>query len=166
MAVHRIPILNSVLPDTSGNVFPESYATKATNDVWQNSIWVFNDTDTRLLLYGSFAVPKNYVGTAKVIIVWTSTATSGDVIWDFDYRGVGSNDSESLDQAGVQEAVTVTDTAPGATDRRLEVSIDLTSANLAADDTVTFLFGRDGTASDTMAAAAILFDLLLEYADS
>lgn len=167
MAIHRIPILAGAVPDTSGNVFVEKYDVKATNDVWRHLNYIFNDTATRLLVYGTFDIPKNYVGTPKLIIVWTATAITGNVVWDFDYRAVGGDNVESLDQTGTQEAVTVTDAAPGAAHRRLEVSIALTAANFAIDDTVEFLFGRDGVAAgDTMAAAAILFQLLFEYSDA
>jgi len=62
--------------------------------------FIFNDTATRDLLYGLFNVPKNYVGTASVIIVWTTTAITGNVVWDFDYRTVAGDDANSLDQAG------------------------------------------------------------------
>jgi hypothetical protein len=168
VATHRIPILGwATLPDINGQAFPESYDTKATNDVWDRLVMVFNDSIIRSALAGGFAVPKNYVGTPKLIIVWTATATSGAVVWDFDYRAVGGNDAESLDQTGTQEAVTVTDTAPGAAHRRLEAEIALTAGNFAVDDEVEFLFARDGTdAADTMAAAALLFGLYFEYADA
>ena len=168
MATHRIPILNwACIPDASGNVFFEPYDVKATNDVWDRLVCIFNDTSTRLGLRGGFTVPKNYVGTAKIIVVWTSTATSGDVEWDFDYRAVGGDNSESLDQSGTQESVNINDTAPGAAHRRMEASLSLTSANLAADDEVEFELFRDGTdAGDTMAAAAIVFAVLFEYADA
>lgn len=168
MATHRIPVLGwATVPDTSGNVFFEPYTVKATNDVWGRLVAIFNDTATRLGLRGGFTIPKNFVGTPKIIVVWTSTATSGDVVWDFDYRAVGGDDTESLDQAGTQEAVTVTDTAPGAAHRRLEASMSLTAANLAVDDEVEFEIFRDGAAAgDTMAAAAIVFQVLFEYADA
>jgi hypothetical protein len=168
MATFRIPILNgNTLPDTSGNVFYEPYNIKATNDLWRHGHWIFNDTATDLFLYGLFNVPKNYVGTASIIIVWTSTATSGNVVWGFDYRAVGGNDAESLDQGTAQESGTVTDAAPGATDRRLETSISLTGSNIVADDTVEFILSRDGTSgSDTMAAAAQIVGLYFQYADA
>lgn len=168
MATHRIPILNwATVPDTSGNVFLESYDVKATNDVWDRLVTIFNDTATRIGLRGGFTVPKNYVGTAKIVVVWTSTATSGDVEWDFDYRAVGGDNSESLDQSGTQETVNLNDTAPGAAHRRMECLLTLTSANLAVDDEVEFELFRDGTdGGDTMAAAAILFNLLFEYSDT
>lgn len=168
MATHRIPILGwQATPDSSGNVFFESYDVKATNDVWDRLVAIFNDTATRIGLHGGFTVPKNYVGGAKVIIVWTATATSGDVEWDIDYRAVGGNDAESLDQAGTQESVNNNDTAPGAANRRLECELSLTAGNFAADDEVEFTLFRDGAdGGDTMAAAAIVFNVLFEYADA
>lgn len=167
MATHRISILGpGTIPDTSGNVFFEPFDVKATNDVWDRLVCVFNDTATRIGLHGDFAVPKNYVGAPKIIVVWTSTAITGNAVWDFDYRAVGGNDTESLDQAGTQESVTVTDAAPGAALRRLEAEMALTAANLAVDDEVEFTFFRDGTdVAETMAAAGLLFRLLFEYTD-
>jgi hypothetical protein len=168
VATHWQSILgHATLPDTSGNVFWEPYSVKATNDQWRHGVWIFNDTATRLLLYGQFVVPQNYVGSAKVYPVWTSTATTGNVVWDFDYRTVGGDDTTSLDQAGTEEALTVTDAAPTAAHRRLTPSMTPTAGNFSAGETVEFLLARDGAnASDTMAAAVILFDLLFEYADA
>lgn len=168
MATHRIPILGwGSLPDTSGDVFFEPYPIKATNDVFGRLVLIFQDTATRIGIHGGFTVPKNYVGTPKIIVVWTSTATSGDVEWDFDYRAVGGDNTESLDQATVQEAVNLNDTAPGAAHRRLEVGLTLTAGNFAIDDEVEFQLFRDGTdAGDTMAAAAIVFNVLFEYTDA
>lgn len=173
MATHRISILGAnTIPDTSGNCWLEPYTILATNDVWGLLVFRFGSSNaaeptTRIGLRGQFNVPKNYVGTASIIVVWTATVTTGNVVWDLDYRAVGGNDSESLDQAGTQESVTVTDAAPGAANRRLEASLSLTSANLAADDTVEFELFRDGAdAADTMAASGILFDVLFQYNDT
>lgn len=167
MATHRIPILGfGTSPDTGGDVFFEGYPIKATNDVWERLVCIFNDTAARDGLHGGFVVPKNYVGSANLIVVWTSTATSGDVEWDFDYRAVGGNDTESLDQSGTQESANANDTAPSAAHERMEISIALTDANFAVDDEVEFTLFRDGTdGGDGMAAAAILFSLMFEYDD-
>jgi putative transposon-encoded protein len=155
------------MPDSSGNVFFEPQSIKATNDAWPQLVAVFNDTATRIGLGGRFTVPKNYVGTAKVAIVWSTTATSGDVEWDLDYRAVGGDDTESLDQSGTQESVNLNDTAPSAAHERMECLISLTSANFAVDDEVEFALYRDGTDSgDTIAAAVMLYQLLFEYADA
>ena len=168
MATHRKEILNwHTIPDTSGSVFFEPYPIKATGDLWDHGHFIFNDTATRLLLYGMFTVPKNYVGTANAVVVWTTTAVTGDVEWDFDYRAVGGNDTESLDQGTAQESVNANDTAPSATDERMEISIALTSANLAVDDNVEFAIVRDGTdVGDTIAAAVQLVELYFEYSDA
>ena len=168
MATQRIPILGiGTSVGTSGDVFLESYTVKATNDVWKRLVVIFNDTANRNGLSGGFSVPKNYVGSPKIIVVWTTTATTGDVEWDFDYRAVGGDDTESLDQTGTQETVNQNDTAPSAAHERLEAVLALTAGNFAIDDEVTFELFRDGTdAGDTMAAAAILFGLIFEYSDA
>lgn len=167
MATHRISILGkSTIPDTSGEVFFEPYTIKATNDVWGLLVVIFNDSGTRIGLRGMFIVPQNYASVANLIVTWTSTAIVGDVEWDFDYRAVGGNDVESLDQAGTQESVNANDTAPSAVNERMEISIALTNGNFAAGDTVTFELFRDGTdVGDTMAAAAIVFETEFEYSD-
>lgn len=168
MATHRLPILGfGTIPDTSGDVFFEPYTIKATNDVWGRMVAIFNDTSTRIGLRGGFVVPKNYVGSPAVIVVWTSTATTSDVEWDFDYRAVGGDDTESLDQTGTQESVNQNDTAPSAIHERMEVSLSLTAGNFAIDDQVQFELFRDGAdGGDGMAAAAIVFAILFEYTDA
>ena len=173
MATFRKPIVGfNASPDSTGECFGEAMSVLATNDAWASLILIrfgannAGQPSVRHGFYGAFTVPKNYVGNAKIVIVWSASVTSGNVVWDFDYRTVGGDDTTSLDQSGTEEAVTVTDAAPGAAWRRLEVSISLTSANFAADELVEFYLARDGAdAADTMAASACLFDLLLEYTD-
>jgi len=168
MATHRIPILGwNTVPDNSGDVFLEPYSVKATNDVWEYLVTIFEDTATRIGLRGAFDVPQNYVGSPVIIVVWTATATTGAVEWDFDYRCVGGNDIESLDQTGTQQSVNASDNAPSVVNERLEASLSLTAGNFAAGDTCQFELFRDGTdAGDTMSAAAIVHALLFEYADA
>ncbi len=168
MATHQISLMwASFTTDTSGNVFPEDYFVKATNDKFDHNVLVFNDTATKLICYGAALIPQNYVGTASIKPVWTSTATTNNVVWEFAYRGIGGDDAESLDQTTYQETVTVTDTAPTAANNRLVASANLTSANLAAGDTLEFYIARDGSSgSDTMAAAAMLHDLIFQYNDA
>lgn len=168
MATHQISIIGGgANPDTSGNVYPQGYDILGTNDQWKLNVWIFEDTSTKIGFYGQFTVPQNYVGTAAIIPVWTATATSGNVVWEFDYRTVGGDDTTSLDQSGTEETPSVTDAAPTAANRRLTPSISPTSANFSAGETVEFYFNRLGSSgSDTMAASAILFDLIFQYADA
>lgn len=166
MATHRVPILRGAKPDGSGDVFFEPYSVKATNDQWDPLVLVYNNTSNRDAIYGTFEVPQNYVSAATLKIVWTSSTISGNVVWDFDYRAVGGDDTESLDQTGTQEAVSVTDAAPSAAHERMEASVALTDANLSPGDTVEFLLARDGAdASDDLADAVIVFGAYLEYSD-
>lgn len=153
----------------------QPYTVLATNDVWKHGVWIFGSNNAaaptvRILIYGSFIVPRNYSAATTdptIRIYWTSTGTANDCVWDFDYRTVSGNDTTSLDQAGTEEALTVTDTAPGAANRLLETSVTLTRANLAAGEVVEFLFGRDGAdAADTMAFSAILHNLGFRYDDA
>lgn len=169
MAIHRVSILgHATLPDNSGNCFFEPYSIKATNDVWRHGHWIFrNAGSAQIKLYGLFNIPKNFGSAPKIIIIWTTTATSNNTVWDFEYRAVGGNDTESLDQATPQEQLTVTDAAPSATDERLETSINLNAANLAVNDEVEFFIARDKSdAADNMAAAAQLVVLYFEYSDT
>jgi hypothetical protein len=163
---HMAALNNFTIPDSSGNVFLEPYPIKATNDFWKSTVYIFNDTSTDDYLYGQFRVPDDYVGTAKIVITWTTTATTNDVRWEFAYRAVGGDDAESLDQSTAQETVTQADTAPSAANEKMTITIDLTSSNLAPGDIVTWRLGRTGTnAGDTLAASAQLWDLRFQYKD-
>lgn len=169
MATHRLPILGAfTVPDASGDVFFEPYSIKAAIGLWEHLVAIFNDTSARDGLRGLFNVPQNYVDTANLIIVWTSTAITGDVDWDFDYRAVGGNDTESLDQATAQEQVTGNDIAPSAAHERMELSISLTDGNFAAGDTVPWELFRDGVTEGGggISAAVILVGLFFEYNDA
>lgn len=168
MATRRVSILNGLwVPDASGEVYYVPLSALATNDLWEHLVAAFEDGSTRTGLRGSFTVPEEYVDTANLIIVWATSATSGDVEWDFDYRAVGGNDLESLDQATAQESVNTNDTAGSAAWERMEISIALTDTNLVAGDTVQCELFRDKSdAGDTIAATVAVFDVLLEFADA
>lgn len=168
MATFRLPILNTfVKPDTNGNTYwePESVNFSPTNKRYDHMVVAFTSQSAKQGISGKFTVPKNYVGTAKIIIEWATTATTGDCGWAVAYTAVASG--ETLDPSTDQEApATVTQTTSATARLRNETSITLTSANLAVDDEVLFNFYRDGAAAgDTLAATAWLFNLIFEYAD-
>lgn len=175
MATFRKSVLGaSVAPNGSNKVTLEPYSRLATNDFWKHLIIRIDEDGTnsaqlttRAGFYFTFTVPQNYVGSPKIFIVWTATVTTGDAVFDVDYRAVGGDDAESLDQATAQESLTVTDAAPSAAHERNTPSVSLTAANLAAGDTVEMFVGCDGTdGADTLAAARIIHDVIFEYADS
>lgn len=168
MATKRIPILGfNAQVDDSGDCFPQRYSAYATNKVWKHRILAFNDSGTRIGVYGAFEVPQNYVTLPEVIVSWTSATATGNVVWDFEYRSVAADDVESLDQVGTQESVTVTDAAPSAIHELLEAVMALTAGNLSPGDLVEFFFARDGvSASDTHGDKALLHGLALRYSDT
>lgn len=163
MAVFRKPILGfSTKPDSSGDVFPEPQSVKGSNDFFDELVYIFNDTSTKIGLYGSFEVPQNYVGGAKFVVAWDTTATSGDVEWDFDYRAVAAG--ESVDQATAQEALNQNDTAGGSAHLLQVAELTATAGNFAAGDLVQFIIYRDGVdAGDTIAAAVRVHGLQFEW---
>jgi len=170
MATHTISLFGaSIVPDSTGRVWFETFDIAATNDVWKPLIARFKDPSSAQAhgLYGVMTVPQNYVGSPVIIPLWTSTATSGNCRWRFTYRTVGGDDTTSLDQTGNEEQVSLTDAAPTAALRRLApTGLALTAANFTAGETVEFLLERnDDTGTDTMAADALLFDLLFQYVD-
>jgi hypothetical protein len=172
MATHRIPILGfATRPDDSGEAFFEPEDLNfGTNDLAKQFVLALGSAlaaqpTVKHGVYGAFEVPKNYVGTAVVGIIWAATLTTGDVVFDFDYRAI--TDDESLDPSTWQESVTATKTADATARERDTVTINLTGTNFAVDDTVLFFLGRDGAdANDTMAGRAYVFGAFLQYADA
>lgn len=158
-----------LLPDNTGRVYLEPYTVKATNDKFGHPVLVLNDPSSGQEhgAFGMFRVPKNYVANPKIGIVWTSTAIAGNARYAFRYRSISGDDTNSLDQATYEESVLITDAAPGAPHRRLEALLNLTAANLAADETIEFFFARlDDSGADTMAAAGLVHELFFEYTDA
>jgi len=168
MATHRIGILGwNTAPDAGGQVFFEAYNVKATNDIFRHLALIFNNSGATNGIYGAFVVPANYVGSPVFKLYWTSTAITGNIKMDLDYRAIGGNDTESLDQATFQENLTVTDTAPSAVNERMEATMAATAGNFAADDIVEFFLTREsGNAADTMAAAVQIHGFTFEYSDA
>lgn len=170
----RLPIFGfATRPDDSGKVWWEPSSILETNDVFDRG-WFRIDQDgannaqvsTRVGIYGAFDVPADYDGTAAAIEVrFSSSVTAGDTVLDFDYRAVGGDDTESLDQAGTQESVTTgAISGPSAAWERKVATLTLTPGNLAPGDTVQFFLVRDGTdAADTKAGATLIESAYVVY---
>lgn len=173
MATHRIPILGfATRPDDTGECFFEPADLNfGSSDLARQFVLALGSAlaaapTVKHGVYGAFRVPKNYVGSPVIVIEWSATLTTGDVVFDFDYNAVGGNDAESLDPAGWQQSVTVTDTAPSTARFKLTPTVALTAGNFAVDDIVEFFFGRDGVdAADTMVGRAYVIETTFEYAD-
>lgn len=169
MATQRVPLFGFQMnPDQSGVCWIAKADLFTSNDVWKHDVLVlFDDTATKGGCYGAFTVPKDYVSAPKIILVWTASVTTGAAKFQIEYRTVGGDDTTSLDQAGVEETVSVTDNAPGAAFRRLEASMTLTQANFALDEMVTFFLTiRGDDAATTIASNCLIYDALFEYSNT
>lgn len=173
MTIHRLQKLHlGANPDTTGECWFEPSSILNTNDVFPYPILRFGASNAAQpsVRHGCsiiFEVPQNYVGTPILRIKWTSTLTSGNVVWDADYRTLSGDDTTSLDQSGNEASVTVTDAAPTAALRQLVATINLTGSHFSAGETVQLNLFRDGTdAADTLAGSAILHDFTFEYSDA
>jgi len=171
MATRSIPILGfATKPDDSGDCWFEPADIEGANGFFKGMVLIFKNSGTDVECFGRFGVPDDYVGSPKLVIRWTTTAVSGDVEWGIAYRAVGGNDTESLDQATAQESLLTgnNDTAPSITDERMVYEIDLTASNFAIDDTVDFIFSREGAdagSGDTIAAKVRVYELRFQYSD-
>lgn len=167
MATRRIHIrVQDMVPDTTGSVFPEPQSIKATNDRYPLHVMIFKDSGTKISAGFSFEVPDDFVSAPVFRPRWSTPTITGSAVWDVDYTAVGGDDTESLDPATDQEALTVTDVAPTAANRRLTPSLAATAANFAAGKTVIGKISRDGLdAADTLAADIMLYGLTIEYSN-
>ena len=172
MATHRLPILGfGSNPDSSGDVFFEPQDILGASGFFKHMVLTFLDSGNDDEFHGSFEVPVNYVGTANLVIKWTSTQSDGtpalSVEWGIAYRSV--NAGEDLDATSAQESLLTgnDDLEPTASDLMLEYTISLTDANFAPGDTVQYILSREGAdAGDDIAAAVRVYGLFFEYNDS
>lgn len=173
MATRRISVWGGSLNlDTSGKVSIEPASILGTNDV-DKSLVIRIDEDytngtqlsTKAGVYFGFQVPKDYVGTPKIVVVRQCTAIVGDEVWDADYKPVAN--AETLDPVSFNTSDTATITVPGTANHKSEVSISLAAEALVVDDWVLCYVARDGVAAgDTLAGASLIRDIAFEYADA
>jgi len=165
MALQRIPILNAFhAPDANGDTYWEPMGvTFGSNDRYNYLLLAFADQAAKEGVYVAFMVPLDYVGSPAIGGVWTTTATTGDVIWDMEYTAV--DDAETLDPSSDQGSGTVTETAKGTARQANDFSMSLPASDFAPGDVVIGFFSRDGV-NDTLAATAWIANLYFEYSDS
>lgn len=171
MPTYIIPLFtdNAFIFDTTGGTYWEPFDVKATNDRWLfGSIW-FDDGSNAKRVDDIVRIPPG-IGTitaASIKGCWTTGITTGNVVFDFDYRAVSGDNLESLDQFGVSESVTVTKSAPGAAFRKMDFSISLTASNFEAGDLIECSLGRDlSDANDTLAGSCTIIKPFLEITTS
>ena len=117
----------------------------------------FNSTDVQSV-QDRFVLPSTWTGTLDLLIKWSTSATSGSVVWQVQTACVA--DGETGDPAW-NSASTVTDAAKGVANQWNDASIaavDVTGCS--AGEQLLFRFFRDPAhASDDLAADAALISL-------
>lgn len=168
MATIRIPLLGNALSTTAGAYWApySAYNSGTTRDV---GVWIFQDAQTGTASVG-FPVPKNWVtGTTKLVLLWTSATTAGNVVWNATHRSatVASTLMDTNTTPASRTDAVTTSSKPGAADQLEEDTITLTTTDWAVDRFIALDVIRLGSdASDTKADSAVLFGALLEYADA
>jgi hypothetical protein len=158
--------ITSLLVPDNADVFWEPASVAHTTSPWKQPVLVYLETSSRRGAFAAFGVPKDYVGGATWVIQWTTdTAIVNDAIFDFDYRCIAAG--ESVDQAGTQQSVSVTCTAPGTAELLIEDSGAATAGNFAVDDICQLGVFRDGTdVNDDMTDEARVFKVFFQYTDA
>lgn len=167
MATHTMDLTGLLTPDPSQTA-PCYWAPVSildTNDKHKgDQVLCFPDGSVKTIASCGFRVPDNYVGTAKFIVIWKTTLTSGAVVWDVDYNAIAVG--ESMDPSSFDESLTVTDTAAGTTNFRNDAEVSATSGNFTIGDRVAVSVARDlADGSDTLAGIAQLAGFFFQYAD-
>jgi hypothetical protein len=117
----------------------------------------FTDIST-MTVQDHFHLPSDWVGAIDAQVVWKSTQTTGNVVWQIRTSCVADGE---VSNTSWNAASTVTDATKGTTNQFNTASITgITTTNCSADEELFFDFYRDPNhASDTLAATADLVTL-------
>lgn len=126
------------------------------------------DPDTDEHLFWTFAMPSDYSSGGSLVVLWRTTATSGNVVWAGQVSAVTAADADTPLEHAWSTAATATSAANGTEASRLvSASITLNMDSAAAGDLVSLNFSRDANnAADTCTADAILMALRFDYTGS
>lgn len=118
--------------------------------------------------YFQMLLPANFVGTAKIFIVWSSTDTNTGhkVVWK---AGIGETSGSNLDDGYLAADTNGTgDACLGTSDQEQVSTITLTITSIAANDRVHIFVGRDAddATNDTCTSLAYVTAINLEFQDA
>lgn len=173
MSTFRKPVLGfTTLPDAG--VFPDTIANQiteaATPSIGFQLCFVMADGGTDEGLFFSFKIPKNYVGTPKLVVTGVLDGAPGasDTL-GFGFRKRATANNESADGTYDAEQVvsaTIGSSGSGHSDEDLcELSITLTAGDYAVDDQVSGYVYIDASGT-TYAGNFLLTEVEFEYTDA
>lgn len=171
MATHRLPIMGAtVLPDSTGECFMDNINNQMAlvTGLMRNLVMTFKDPSADCGFYGTFQVPQNYVGTAKIVVVGVLDGTIAATSLAFEFSYVARADDETIEAAWDQSLAfeIASLSGSGYTDEDLfELSGTLTAGNFSAGDEVFFYLKRDFSADDFVGDAHVT-GVYFEFADA
>lgn len=169
MSTHRLPIMGAMtLPDTTGECYMDNVNNQMAlaNSPARNLVMTFKDPTADCGFYGSFSVPKNYIGTPKIVVrgILDGAVGATSVDFEFSYRALADN--EAFDVANWQENLAFNSgNTNGWTNEDVIEIVGTLAANFAVDDDVFFYLKRDfGT--DDFAGDFHVTGVFFEYVDA
>lgn len=157
-------ICNNATPASHGWSFPTSNPGVPACQTGTNTQYGTMDfaDSSNLSAQVQFKLPSDWTSTVDAKLVWLTSATSGNVVWQLSTICVA--DAETGDPS-FNTASTVTDAAKGTTLQLNDASITgVTVTGCAAGELLFLKVQRDAAhASDTLAATARLVGLELTY---
>jgi hypothetical protein len=173
MSTFRLPILGPNLLPEAG-VFPDTVANQITEatlpSVGGQLCFVMADGGSDEGMYFNFSVPKNYVGSPKIVargILDGAPGASDTLGFGFRKRAVANNESAdgTYDAEEVVSATIGSNGSSHSDEDEIELSITLTAGDYAVDDNVYGYFYIDASGT-SYAGNFLLTKLEFEYADS
>ena len=156
----------SIILTASGAITPSTAGAAQTKvDGTNHTYYVLDfDASSDEAVYWQWTMPDSYDdGTIDITYYWEASATSGDVVWCFQAKGIAANSAEDIDSA-LSSAVCETDTAQGNANDLAAVTESAATSNFAKGEYVTFKVFRDAdNGADTMTGDARLVKIKIEY---
>jgi hypothetical protein len=172
MATYRKNILGGEVPDSGVplDLVSNQITSAAAPSVGNTLCYVLADGGTDEGIYGSFTVPKNYVGSPVLVVkgILDGAPGASDVLgFGVQKRAVANN--EAADGTfGTEElgSSTIGSSGSGHSDEDLfEQTITLTAGDYAVDDTVFFYVFLDASVN-TYAGNVLVTSVEFQYADA
>jgi hypothetical protein len=126
----------------------------------------FDQTTDEHWFFG-FKMPGDYASGGTLRGSFSTTATTGTVLWKAGIGEASGNNSDDSFLAADLSGGGSGDSVSGTANTEVEFTIGLTMTSIAANDPVTLFIGRDAdSATDSTAADVYLNSLTLEYVPS
>lgn len=174
MATHRIPV--AIIKPDSGcplDLVSNQITAAASPSVGDLLAYVLADGGSDEGLYIKFSIPKNYVGSPKLIVRGVLDGAPGAAhVLAFSFRKRAIADNEAADGAFDAEQTSSATIGSGGSNHSdedvVEQSITLTAGDYAVDDDVYGYIAIDASVNDYTGNVLLIAEdsILFEYADA